>query len=137
MVQPMNDNTPLTGVSVLVVEDDALMAMDVQATLVDAGAVVVASCQTLEEAMARADAEDFDVAVLDFALGSATASPVARRLALRGAPFIFYTGSSRSDPGLLEWGGWPIVEKPASRRALVSAVMTALSRQPNRTRSRR
>jgi DNA-binding response OmpR family regulator len=137
MVQPMNDNSPLTGVRVLVVEDDALMAMDVEATLVQAGAVVVAVCQTLEKAMARAEADDFNVAILDFALGSATASPVARRLALRGSPFIFYTGSSRDEPGLAEWSDRSIVQKPASPRALVSAVMTALSREPNRTKSRR
>jgi DNA-binding response OmpR family regulator len=137
MVQPTNDNNPLNGVRVLVVEDDALMAMDVEATLVEAGAVVVHVCQTLEKAMARADADDFSVAVLDFGIGSDTASPVARQLDRRGVPFIFYTGTSRSDPGLMEWADCSIVGKPASPRALVSAVRAALSCEPYRTRSRR
>ena len=69
MVQSMNDNSPLSGVTVLVVEDDFLLAMDLEDTLVGMGAVVVGVCHTLAEAMARADDDDFAVAVLDFCLG--------------------------------------------------------------------
>jgi len=97
-------------------------------TLVDAGAVVVGVCQTLDEAMARANVDDFAVAVLDFSLGSDTASPLARRLVRRGVPFILHTGKSRREPSLAEWRDWPIVEKPAPSRVLVSALKTALSR---------
>jgi DNA-binding response OmpR family regulator len=127
MVQSMNHNDPLSGVRVLVVEDDSLLAMDLHDTLVDAGAVVVGVCQTLGEAMARADADDFAVAVLDFSLGPDTASPLARRLVHRGVPFIFYTGKSRREPSLAEWRDCPIVEKPAPPGVLVSALRTALS----------
>jgi DNA-binding response OmpR family regulator len=102
MVQSMNDNNPLSGVRVLVVEDDTLLAMDLKETLVDAGAIVVGVCQTLDEGMARADDDDFAVAVLDFTLGSDTASPLARRLVRRGLPFILYTGKSRREPSLAE-----------------------------------
>ena len=126
MVQPMNDNNPLSGVRVLVVEDDSLLAMGLQDTLVEA--VVVGVCQTLDEAMARANVDDFAVAVLDFSLGSDTASPLARRLVRRGVPFILHTGKSRREPSLAEWRDWPIVEKPAPSRVLVSALKTALSR---------
>ena len=66
---------------VLVVEDDALLAMDLEATLAEVGAVSVGLCQTLDAAIARAEADDFAVAVLDFELGSETAAPVACRLA--------------------------------------------------------
>jgi DNA-binding response OmpR family regulator len=128
MVQSMNDNDPLSGVRVLVVEDDSLLAMDLQDTLVDAGAVVVGVCKTLDEAMARANVDDFAVAVLDFSLGSETASPLARRLVRRGVPFVLYTGKSRREPSLAEWRDRPIVEKPAPARVLLSAVRTALSR---------
>ena len=128
MVQSMNDNDPLSGVRVLVVEDDLLLAMDLQDTLVDAGAVVVGVCKTLDEAMARANVEDFAVAVLDFSLGPETASQLARRLVRRGVPFVLYTGKSRREPSLAEWRDRPIVEKPAPARVLLSAVRTALSR---------
>jgi DNA-binding response OmpR family regulator len=128
MIQSMNDNNPLSGVRVLVVEDDWLLAMDLEETLVEAGAVVVGVCQTLDAAMARANDDDFAVAVLDFSLGPDTASPLARRLVRRGLPFVLYTGKSRSEPSLAEWRDRPIVEKPAPSRVLVSALRTALSR---------
>jgi hypothetical protein len=102
--------------------------MDLQDTLVDAGAVVVGVCQTLDAAMARANVGDFAVAVLDFSLGVDTASPLARRLVHRGVPFVLYTGKSRREPSLAEWRDWPIVEKPAPSRVLVSALRTALAR---------
>ena len=128
MVESINDNNPLNGIRVLVVEDDTLLAMDLEDTLVDAGALVVGVCQTLDEAMARAKVDDFAVAVLDFTLGSDTASPVAQQLVRRGVPFVFYTGKSRREPSLAEWRTRPILEKPSSPRALVSALRTALSR---------
>jgi DNA-binding response OmpR family regulator len=90
--------------------------------------VVVGPCQTLDEALLRADAGDFAVAVLDFGLGSESVSPVARRLVKRGVPFVLYTGRSRHEPSMAEWSGCSIVEKPASMRALVSAVRTILAR---------
>lgn len=128
MVHSANDHRPLSEVRVLVVEDDPLMAMDLEDTLADAGAVVVDLCRTLDDAMARANGDDFAVAVLDFGLGTDTASPVARRLVRRGVPFILYTGKSSGDPSLAEWA-CPIVQKPASPRELVSAVRTVLSRR--------
>jgi DNA-binding response OmpR family regulator len=123
-----NDRDLLDGVRVLVVEDDPLLAMDLDATLVGAGAVVVDLCRTLDEAMLQADVGDFAVAVLDFGLGSETVSPVARRLVNRGVPFILYTGKSRHEPSMAEWRDCSIVQKPASTRALVSAVRTVLAR---------
>ena len=128
MIQSTHDSDLLSGVRVLVVEDDPVLAMDLDATLVGAGAVVVDLCRTLDEAMKRADAGDFAVAVLDFGLGSETVSPVARRLANRGVPFVLYTGKSRHEPSMAEWRDCSIVQKPASTRALVSAVRTVLAR---------
>jgi DNA-binding response OmpR family regulator len=98
--QPMNDNTQLSGVRVLVVEDDPLMAMDLEDTLADAGAVVVGLCRTVDEATARVDADDFAVAVLDFSLGSDTASSVARRMA-REAGFSACVGVRRENCSVL------------------------------------
>jgi DNA-binding response OmpR family regulator len=137
MVQSMNDNSPLSGVTVLVVEDDLLLAMDLEATLVGAGAAVVDVCHTLDGAMARAGADDFAVAVLDFSLGSDSVTPLARSLARRDVPFILYTGMARGEPRLMEWSDYPIVEKPASPHLLVSAIRTMLAREPWRRHGRR
>jgi DNA-binding response OmpR family regulator len=128
MAKAAYDHDQLSGVRVLVVEDDSLLALDLEATLVEAGAVVVGLCRTLNEAMLRVDASDFAVAILDFSLGTETVSPVARRLVNRGVPFVLHTGKSRHEPSLAEWKDCSIVEKPASPRALVSAIRSALSR---------
>ena len=93
-----------------------------------ASAVVAELCQTLDQALLRADAGDFAIAVRGYALGSETVSPVALRLVNRGVPFVRYTGKLRHDPSLAEWSECSIVEKPASTRALAPAVRTALSR---------
>jgi len=128
MVQSKNNGGQLSGVRVLVVEDDPLLAMDLDASLVDAGAVVVGPCQTLDQAMQQADIGDFAVAVLDFGLGSDTVSPLAHRLVNRGVPFVLYTGKSRHEPSMAEWSDCSIVQKPASTRAVLSAVRTVLAR---------
>ena len=137
MVHSMNDNNPLSGVTVLVVEDDLFLAMALEDTLVGMGAVVVDVCHTLDEGLARADADDFAVAVLDFRLGSHSVTPLARRLARRSVPFILYTGISRSEPSLTEWRDFQIVEKPASSHTLVAAIKSVLAREPARRQGRR
>ena len=136
MVHSMNDNNPLSGVTVLVVEDDLFLAMDLEETLAGMGAAVVAVCHTLDEAMAWADADDFALAVLDFSLGS-DSTPLARRLARRNVPFILHTGMSRSEPSLMEWRDSLIVEKPASPHTLAVAIKSALAREPARRQGRR
>ena len=137
MAQPMNDNNPLRGVTALVVEDDLLLAMDVEATLADVGAVVVGVCHTLAEALERGDSDDFAVAVLDFSLGSELVAPFARRLERRNIPFILHTGMPRGDPSLAEWRNHLIVEKPSSPHVLVSAIRKILAREPQRRQGRR
>src|ERR1700727_988949 len=128
IVYPMNDNNPLRGVTVLVVEDDLFLAMALEDTLVGMGAVVLFVCHTLDEAMAWADADDFAVGVLDFSLGSHSVTPLARCLARRNVPFILHTAMSRSEPSLMEWRDFPIVEKPSSPPIFATALKKALAR---------
>ena len=137
MVYPMNDNNPLRGVTVLVVEDDLFLAMALEDTLVGMGAVVLDVCHTLDQAMAWADADDFEVAVLDFSLGPNSVTPLARRLARRSVPFIFHIGMSRSEPSLMEWRDFQIVEKPASPHTLAAAIKSVLASGPVRRQSLR
>jgi DNA-binding NtrC family response regulator len=137
MVHSMNDNNPLSGVTVLVVEDDLFLAMALEDTLVGLGAVVVAVCHTLDEAMERANADDFAVAVLDFSLGEHSVTPLAQHLARRNVPFILHTGMSRSEPSLMEWRNFPIVEKPASPNTLAAAINGAMDREPALRQGRR
>jgi DNA-binding NtrC family response regulator len=107
---------------VLVVEDEFIIALELQTNLEDAGAVVVGPAHSLRSAMELARREDISVATLDLRLGRDSVSPVARLLGERGIPFIFYSGQPESDPARAEWPQCTVLSKPAMPADLVAAV---------------
>lgn len=117
----------LAGVRVLVVEDDAILLMDLETILSEAGAEIVGSCRTVRDALAAIGKRPLSVAVLDVRIGGETIAPVVRQLGKHGTPFVFYTGQVGKDPALAEWSGSRIVAKPASGRTIVAAVAETLA----------
>jgi PAS domain S-box-containing protein len=114
------------GVRVLIVEDAVLLALELEAGLEEAGAVVVGSAADLEEAERMLNL-DFDVAVLDANLNGKSVIPVARALAARGTPFIFATGYDEA--GVAPEGFTaPVVRKPYNVRQIAAALVVALGR---------
>jgi DNA-binding NtrC family response regulator len=111
----------LAGERVLVVEDEVLVALDLEAILNDAGADVEL-CRTTQSALDRLTSAPITVAILDVRLGTDTVTPVASRLAERGIPFVFYTGQSACDPILADWPDRKIVTKPARSASIVRAL---------------
>jgi hypothetical protein len=65
-------------------------------------------------------------AILDMRLGRETVAPVARRLARRGIPFVFYTGQLDTAAMRAEWPDCTIVPKPSQPCAIVKAVADLL-----------
>ncbi len=116
----------LNGVRVLVVEDDFLILMELESILRDAGAEIAGLCRTVREALALADAGDPAAAILDVRLGPESIEPMARQLARRGTPFIFYTGQSATDPDLAQWSGCKVVPKPAASATILAALVERL-----------
>jgi DNA-binding response OmpR family regulator len=116
----------LRGARVLLVEDDILLLMELEAILREAGAEIAGCCRTVREALAVAERNGLAVAILDVRVGRETIAPVARQLADHGTPFIFYTGQVENDPDLAEWTGRRILSKPARASAIVAAVAEAL-----------
>jgi DNA-binding NarL/FixJ family response regulator len=129
--------SPLQGARVLVIEDDALLLMELEAILVNAGAEVIGVCRTVPDGVAAAQQEDIAAAVLDVRIGRDTIAPVARQLASRGTPFVFYTGQVGNDPAIAEWADRVIVPKPAKAATIVSAVAGLLPRGGDRDPSRK
>ncbi|WP_376091589.1 response regulator [Roseomonas sp. CCTCC AB2023176] len=82
----------LSGRKVLVVEDETLVAMLVEDTLLDAGAAVVGPVATVSEALAALRNDKPDVAVLDLNLAGETSEPVADALKQMGIPFVVASG---------------------------------------------
>ncbi|MEO8758618.1 MAG: response regulator [Devosia sp.] len=106
---------------VLVVEDEGLILLDLESSLLDAGVAAVVTAATLDEALLAVDAGQFDAAVLDLHLGrSGWSYEIARRLVQKGVPFIFSSGTVAIADGFREV---PLVMKPFSSDQLVAALL--------------
>jgi DNA-binding response OmpR family regulator len=112
----------LCGARVLVAEDEVIVAMELQQLLEDNGAETLGPCHTIESALETATSEPLSAAILDVRLGRSLISPVARALADRGVPFVFYSGQSERDAEVAAWPSAPLVSKPCTGRALIAAV---------------
>lgn len=111
----------LAGVRVLVVEDEAMIAMMMEAFLQDLGCEVVAIASRLDDAEEKARTMRIDVATLDVNLAGRLSYPVAERLRLRGIPFLFATGYGTV--GLPEaFTDVPVLSKPFSAGQLAGAL---------------
>jgi len=111
---------------VLLVEDDPMIALDLEETLKQEGIVVVGPAGALLRALYLADSVPLDAAVLDVRLGAHTSLPLANRLAERRVPFLFQT----SDPTFLDGAhaGAPVLIKPFLAKQLIGALTALLIR---------
>lgn len=116
----------LKGRRILVVEDEALVIMLLEAMLEELGCVTVAAADRVEDALALIEGgADIDAALLDINVAGVQSFPVAAALAARGVPFIFCSGYGAG--GLPpEWAGRPVVQKPYAEQALRRALMQVL-----------
>ena len=112
----------LSGRTILVVEDEPLVALDVAETIKRAGASVLLA-HTLKDGLRLADHADLSAAVLDFGLIDGQASELCQRLNGRRVPYVLHSGYSHvgeACPGGL------VVPKPATPGALIDALSKAL-----------
>ena len=119
-------STSLAGRSILIVEDEPLIALDIATILEGVGAQVV-QAQTLRDALVAVEDASLSLAILDHALGDGDSSRLYGRLNERNIPFVLYSGYTRVD-GL---GGRGVhLQKPASAAVLVSTVEGMLRSRP-------
>jgi CheY-like chemotaxis protein len=111
--------------SILIVEDEPLIAMMLEDFLETLGHDVVGTCESVEEAMVRVDAGGFDVAIIDVQLKDGKKVwPVADRLAEEGTPFVLATGG-HVDPPPEQHAGAPVLSKPYTIEAIEPALAQA------------
>lgn len=120
---------------ILIVEDEPLVAAELQKTLESEGHEVVGPAPSLTQGLALAQSEAFDLAFLDISLGAETSEPIARKLAAMGIPFTFVTGYS--DPGTLppELREVPRIGKPYAIEQLRRAIALATDRSSSGLRA--
>jgi DNA-binding NtrC family response regulator len=103
---------------VLIVEDDAIIAIDIEQTLAEFG---VRSCRTasnVAQALAMIAERAPDFALLDIGLSDEKSFAVAKRLAGLRTPFAFVTGYSGERAFPPEYSDRPKLSKPFSRDEL-------------------
>ena len=106
------DAMPLDGRVVLVVEDEALIAMQLEFALLDAGATVIGPVAHLDEAHEALAEREVDLALLDVDLAGVDVFPVADRLRERAVPFAFHTGHAERRVLAQRYGDAPVCRKP-------------------------
>ena len=119
----------LNGKRCFVLDDEFLIALDIQQILERAGAAHVASVASAAEAIALLGREPkFDVAVLDVKLGDPERNSldVAALLQTQGTPFVFLTGMRVDDVHAKIFPNAPVIEKPYDAAGLLRAVQHAL-----------
>jgi len=111
----------------LLVEDEALVAIELSRALEDCGWEVVGPAATLKEAFELVAANNsIDAAVLDVNLNGEMVYPLADELETRGVPFLFCSGYEtieRAD----RYRYSPVVRKPTSFAILMSELRRILS----------
>lgn len=123
---PVRGRANLSGLRVLIVEDAALLAMELDSALSDAGAETVGPAYELGEALALVE-QPLDAAVLDANLNGHMVTPAAEQLQARGVPFLFATGYGEAG-GAPGGFGAPIIRKPYEVGAVVAAVAQLVGR---------
>src|SRR5258708_40192287 len=99
------------GKRILVVEDELMIRMLLEAMRGELGYTVAAEAARIDEALQAAKNADFDIAILDVNLNGEPISPVADALVARGMPFVFATGYG--ERGLPEpYRDRPTLKKP-------------------------
>jgi CheY-like chemotaxis protein len=117
----------IEGTKVLLVEDEAIIAMTAEDMLEELGCETVATAMTLAEAIEAVERGNFDVALLDINLNGRESLPVAAQLREAGRPFIFTTGYGAAGYGS-GFDDVPLVTKPYQLQDLEAAISRALGR---------
>ena len=125
MLHELSKRSAVTAArSVLIVEDESLIAMMLEDFLDSLGHKVAGTCESVPDAMARVGEGGFDVAILDVNLKGERIWPVADRLIEMGVPYILATGGHIEPPPSAHAAA-PVLSKPFTIDAIEPALAQA------------
>lgn len=110
--------------TVLILEDELIIAFALEDMLADMGAEVLMA-STVDEALTKLDDRPIAIAVLDVNVAGSKSYPVADELHRRGVPLIFATGYGDAEHPP-HFARTPTLTKPYSRQQLVTAIEALL-----------
>ena len=116
----------LEDLRILLVEDEALLALDLSMILEDEGAHVMGPCASVGAALDVTERPD--IALLDVDLRGEPVFPVADRLVADGTPIVFHTGRADVADLRARYGAdVPIIPKPSTPADLVARMGRAVA----------
>ena len=121
MSEPVRPS-PLDGKSVLIVEDEVLVAFDLIDEVNNSGAQSLGPALTVKQAFDMFLKEGPDAAILDINLRGESIYPFARTLIDQDIPFVFHSGHGTVANLEARFPDIPICAKPASPKQLIDAV---------------
>lgn len=115
----------MTAKKILLVEDEALIAMMLEDIIVELGYDMACHADSVPAAAEALDTGRFDAAILDVNLGGERVWPIAERLQDAGIPFLLSTGASDNDTPA-RFADVPTARKPYSFDAIQRVLETML-----------
>jgi CheY-like chemotaxis protein len=106
------DTSKLNGLRILLVEDQAMVAMLIEGMLHALGCQAVEWVANVPAALEAINAIEFDAALLDMNLSGAAVYPVAELLSSRRMPFVFVTGYGQTSEAKARFPHAPVLKKP-------------------------
>lgn len=123
----MTTNAAAAPLRILLIEDEAVIALTAEDMIEEIGHQVVAQVASVNDALARVGDDGYDLALLDINLNGVMSTPVAEALLAAGKPFIFTTGyGSAGSKG--EFSDVVVVAKPYTMSTLSEAINAAAER---------
>jgi CheY-like chemotaxis protein len=114
----------LTGLRILVVEDEAAISLLLEDMLLDFGCEVIGPAARLSAALDAVAKESLDLAILDVNVAGEPIYPVAEALAQRSIPFVFSTGYGSA--GIRDsFRDRPVLQKPFAQHDLKQKLIFA------------
>jgi DNA-binding response OmpR family regulator len=120
------ESDALAGRRVLVVEDEWIVAVELDDELTQMGCRVIGPVPSVSDAMEILVGESIDIALVDIGLGDDTGYPIAQALGARNVPVVFLTGYHMTALAP-EFRHLRCLEKPAGARGLAIALAGALA----------
>jgi len=121
LIRPQDSQPTLKGKRILIIEDEPLVSMDIESSLIAAGCEVIGRAGTLEKAKLLVHESDYDAALVDANLAGHPVDELATALTQKNCPFAFVTGHGR-DCLPLGFREAIVLGKPFSQDQLLSIV---------------
>lgn len=113
---------------ILIIEDEPILALDLEQSLADAGFAIVGVATRLAKALELIECSDCDAAILDGNLAGVSSEPAAAALAARGVPFLVMSGYSATQLHA-DFPTAPFIQKPSQVAHVIAALSTILPKR--------